>query len=196
MERVSDPTDTTLMPMTRCLPSSPQTTNCSRSRPSKQGRSSMAAVDESRMGSASPVPVVSQTSVTRYRGTRYGSDVVITADGRLTAVASRACFFIRFLLIEMCPTPHNTGGGAEGGGGRSVSQRAGLDGCAFIERESEGRPDPLLSARARPSWEFSVLLTPAVTRALFWGGKGVSSDSPESCADAVDHQRPSGTAQY
>jgi hypothetical protein len=38
IDSVSVPTDTTLIPITRCLASSPQTTKCSRSNPSKQGR--------------------------------------------------------------------------------------------------------------------------------------------------------------
>jgi hypothetical protein len=62
MDRVSLPTDTRLTPIRRCLASSPQTTTCSRSRPSAQVRYTDTAVTEARMRSCNSVPVVSQST--------------------------------------------------------------------------------------------------------------------------------------
>ena len=50
MAKVNEPIETILIPMMRCLASSPQTRNCSRSKPSKQGRSKVAAAIEVWMG--------------------------------------------------------------------------------------------------------------------------------------------------
>ena len=72
IERVSEPTDTILAPMMQCRASSPQTKNCSRSRPAKSGLKIEAALPESHMGKEGGTARFSRTSVTRNRGTAYG----------------------------------------------------------------------------------------------------------------------------
>ena len=72
IDNESEPIETTLIPIIRFLASRPQTTKCSRSNPSKQGRRTAAATVECWIGVDDEEPGSSQTSVTRYRGARYG----------------------------------------------------------------------------------------------------------------------------
>ena len=88
MAKVSEPIETMLIPMMRCLASSPQTRNCSRSKPSKHGRSKVAAATDVWMGPDGSRPDDSATSVRRYRGTPYGVNVGLGVESRFGLTVS------------------------------------------------------------------------------------------------------------